>query len=266
MKEYLLEAKKEFFTRLDCEAKKIVKLLIKSELTGKKSATKHLLWVIHQLYKAEKTNFLNNEGFKSSYHNPITSDLEFLVARVLFHYSIQEKLSWTIFLRCQEKDMCSCLNKRKKIKSFKMAAPDIRVVKDGKTIAIIEIKARVGWMQLCFSKERKKYYEEKVRNGAEINIKKETDRLKIQIEKYQEHFQVPPKKIYLLLPSLSNAHRMKSGESYEDHENWVSKNSGLPRRNLIFLSKNLKLNLAGVWDDAQLDVTNKFESMPLFNK
>jgi len=76
--------------------------------------------------------------FESAYHNAISSDCEFLISRVLYYFAHFKKLDWKIYLRRQ----------------FKGTAPDIRTESGNKTIVIIEIKSKAGWIQSIFSKER----------------------------------------------------------------------------------------------------------------
>lgn len=63
-----------------------------------------ILKSIRDLYVVAKSASVLRMGdrhFESAYHPPLSSDLEFLVARVLYHYSRLLGLRWSIFLRRQ---------------------------------------------------------------------------------------------------------------------------------------------------------------------
>lgn len=84
-----------------------------------------VLKTIVDLDKAAKVeSSFTNENFETAYHSPITGELEFLVARILYHYSSLNGRGWKILLRRQ-------VNK---------TAPDIRVEVQGKTIAVIRVR------------------------------------------------------------------------------------------------------------------------------
>lgn len=121
------EIKKEYFDALDRNA-----LNMSNRLIDGNGTTRLLLQGLAELYQGsrmEREGF-KDQGFESAYHQSVTSDFEFLIARILYHYSRERRLGWKIFLRRQKK---KCV-------------PDIRIESHGKTVAIIEIKASVGWM------------------------------------------------------------------------------------------------------------------------
>ena len=196
----------------------------------KRPITNLLLKYINELYNSARLDAsFKNKNFESAYHNPISSDLEFLVARILYHYSIYKKLNWKIYLRRQ----------------VGKTAPDIRIDKNGKTIAIVEIKAKAGWIQSFFSVEK---FRKDMKRFKEGKTKKHPNELlkvvKKQFKKYYQEFNIKPDKIFVLLPTWALVHRKKSTLRVKDYYKEFAKNSGLPKDNLILLSNNLLLNLS----------------------
>ena len=119
-----IKHKKKYFDILNKRARNIAK-----RLSQNKKVSHLLLEDISQLYDAANTEkeFDDDDFFQSAYHQPITSELEFLMARIFFHYSKQNDLGWEIHLRKQKKD----------IETGKMVAPDIKIMKNGKIIVIL---------------------------------------------------------------------------------------------------------------------------------
>jgi len=230
----------KFYQTIDEKANEIAKKISKNE-----NVTSDILQFINEIYNevaSYKEHFRDDDKFESAYHEPITSYLEFFIARILYHLSIIKQLNWKIYLR------------RQVGKKPNRVAPDIRIEKNGKTIAIIEIKAKVGWLQGMFSEQRFKKYEEK--------SQKRIDEFRHTLEKYKNLFNIDYSQIFLLVPSLREAHKKIHNESFEDHINWTSKTTGLSKENIIVLSKNLELELEEKEvDQNELSPTNYFENM-----
>ena len=138
MKEvFMLSKKLDFLNEIDQNAKNLAE-----EFSKGQSITSDVMKIIISLYESAKVEKeFKNEHFDSAYHSPITGNFEFFIARILYHYSNVKNLDWKILLRKQEKK----------------AAPDIRIVKNNTNIAVIEIKAKAGWIQSVFSEERYNY-------------------------------------------------------------------------------------------------------------
>jgi hypothetical protein len=222
----LIKLKEAYFNYLDRKARHLA-----YTLKIKKHVTRLVLDYIKELYQsANLEKAYNKEGFESAYHNPVSSEMEFLISRMLYHYSRSKKLGWKIYLRRQ----------------VGKAAPDIRIEKNNKTLAIIEIKAKAGWIQCFLSKETFNKELNKYKNG----IGKATDpralnkRLKDQLRKYYDTFNITRNHVYVLLPTLKEVHRANSNQKINDYLSFFSKTSRLPRQNLILLSSNLSLNLS----------------------
>jgi len=176
-------------------------------------------------------------NFSAAYHTPITGDLEFLIARTLYHYSLENELGWEVHLRRQ-----------KKMNNI-MLVPDVRIEKAGKTIGVIEIKARVGWMQPFFSEvQRQKGIVRRERNPRAKDPQDLINAAKGQLEKYIKGFGLAESKketVFMLVPSLAAAHRKKNTSSkgmdeiYLEYKKTFSGHSGLDPQNLVVLTKDL---------------------------
>lgn len=235
----LIQLKGSYFDYLDRKARHLA-----FTLKIKRNVTKLILDYIKELYKsANIEKAYNNESFESAYHNPVSSDMEFLISRMLYHYSNLKNLGWKIYLRRQ----------------VGKTAPDIRITnKKDKTIAIIEMKANVGWMQSVFSRDTYIKEMKKHRSGKGLNPKESIKKAKQQIVKYHKTFEIPLSRIFIFLPALSGAHRSKSDNKIDDYKSFYSKNTGLPKNNVIVLSGELKLNLDKKAD--KLLKRNKYKS------
>lgn len=208
--------------------------------------TARIMATINELYlsaKIEQTRM--GEDFESAYHTAITGELEFFIARIHYHYSNVRNLRWRILLR------------RQKNKSV----PDIRIVRGEKTLAIIEIKAKGGWMQPFFSEERYKRDKERFDTGAAFNPDLLINKEKEKLENNQSRFNLGREDIYFLIPTLTLVHRKKYSATFEDYQNYFEVTSGLPKQNYILLSRSLRLNLSGNFDFDTLQPTNDFERM-----
>ncbi len=224
MAQKLTKLKKDYYSYLDRKARHIAYKLAKSQ-----SVTKLILDYIKELYTSAKLDNLKNDKFESAYHNPVSSELEFLIARILYHYSNFKKHDWKIYLRRQ----------------VGKTAPDIRVDSKNKTLAIIEVKAKAGWIQPFFSKERYVKDMKKLRSGeSDFNPRDLIKKVKNQLKKYYKTYKIKPKQVFVLLPSLKLVHRKKSTQKIKDYESQFIKNSGLPQESLILLSDNPLLDLS----------------------
>jgi len=198
-----------------------------------------ILRTLSELYVAAKVEKqFESDCFEVAYHSPVTGELEFLIARILFHFSDKRALGWKILLRRQEKK----------------TAPDIRVVKNGLTIAVIEIKAKAGWMQGFFSPTQ--YELDKAKYGA---TDPSIQRARLQLEKYADAFGILPKNVFLLLPTLALVHRKKSATTIDGYLAHFAQISGLPSENLVLLSSNLDLDLS--YRTGDLEPTGAFERL-----
>lgn len=214
----LIKLKREYFNCLDRKANHIA-----SKLTDGKLVTKLLLKHIVALYesaKLEKT-FEKPFTFETAHHQLITSDLEFLVSRIMVNYSKKNDLNWKISLRTQKKD----LNTKKSV------VPDIKIIKNGRVLCIIEIKAKGSWMQPFFKKSN---------NDKDSCILQAKD----QLMKYSNFESCGKENVYVLLPSLTSISKKKIAQDPSYYRKAFSENSGLNPNNLILLSNNVFLDLS----------------------
>ncbi len=240
MTQKLIKLKKDYYVYLDIKARRIA-----GKLSNGNKVTKLLLNDINELYSSAKADSsFKNEKFEAAYHNPISSELEFLIARLLYHYANSKKLDWKIYLRRQ----------------VGKTAPDIRIEKNNITLAIIEVKAKAGWIQSFFSSERYKKDMDKLKSGkSNSDPRQSIEKVKKQLEKYYQTYNIKPKQVFVLLPSFTQVHRKRSSLEIKDYDNEFFKNSGLPKKNLILLSDNLSLDLSSNHYRKDYNPTNRFE-------
>lgn len=226
-----------------------------------------VLTLIYRLYESTKVvEIFNEDDFSLAYNPPITSDFEFLIARIFHHYSKICNLNWVIFLRRQKgikgketQNIDELQDKAKKIKT-KLVAPDIRIEKNGAAIALIEIKARTSYAKSFFSKL---IYEKAIdpkNNQHDILNQKCRD----QINKYLKCFKCKPSDFYYIVPSLFGSHGKTSTETLKQHLDFFKKESGLPRNNFVLLSNNMNLDLSNLkqeLNENELQPTSLLEDM-----
>lgn len=210
-----------------------------------KPVTELILNTILNLYKEAQVEQKFKDGsFESAYHAPITSEFEFFIARIFYHLSKKKKLNYQISLRKQKHN----------------TAPDIRIDHNGRTILIIEIKAKASWIQPFLSLERYRYDRLRRASGkTDFNPDILIENLKKQLTKYRENFGLGKGDIYFMLPTLSGVHRKKSTAKLKDYYNYFSTTSGLPKSSLILLSKNQRLNLSK--GDNEFNPSDAFEKL-----
>lgn len=239
----MYNSKVSFYNKIDEVSINISKLLI-----DKKLVSKEILLNIIDIYKSAKIekNY-ENENFLTAYHSPITGDFEFFISRILYNYSLLLNLNWKIYLRKQKGK----------------TVPDIRIEKNDKTIAIIEIKAKAGWIQPVFSIDRFNKDLSNFENGiSNYNPQNSINDFRSQINKYAETYEIDKSKIYILLPTLKLVHRENYRKEIEDYENYFEKTSDLSKDNFILLSNNKDLDLSNPKNN-ELLASNKFENMIL---
>lgn len=235
-----------FQTRLTylSEIDKIARSISEEYILGQK-ITERVLETIIDLYQSAKVEQkFKDEYFETAYHSPITGELEFFIARILFHYSALVDKKWKIYLRRQESK----------------TAPDIRLLKDDKTFAIIEVKAKAGWIQPFLSSERYQHDKNRLANGKSIFDPDDLiSNSKNQLNKYFTTFGLTNNDIFLFLPTLALVHRKKYLTELPEYYTYFASTSGLPAENLILLSNNMRLDLS--YKTTDLDPTDNFEKL-----
>jgi hypothetical protein len=234
--------KYSFYKSLDEKASSIA-----NELQKKSKVTATILETIISLYESAKIELkFKNDYFESAYHSPITSELEFFISRILYHFSQLNNLKWKILLRRQKQK----------------TAPDIRIEKKGNTVAIIEIKAKAGWIQPFLSSDRFDSDMLRLKNNiAKFDPQELIDKSKSQLKKYETTFNLKTKNIYFLLPTLILVHRKRYKRILSDYYKYFEKTSGLLRTNLILLSNNMLLDLSTCNNETIMEPTDNFERM-----
>jgi len=237
----MLSYKKLYYDSIDKMAKKIADNFVAGDLV-----TEDILKFINELYDSAKVEqSFKTSFFETAYHSPISSELEFYIARIFYHLSELEGKEWTILLRRQQGK----------------TAPDIRIEKRGKTIAIVEIKAKAGWIQPFFSEQRYNVDKERFENGSSFDPDALIVKSRKQLTKYSETFDITNNDIFLFLPTLALVHRKKYNTSLEEYRSYFSKTSGFPEENLILLSKNKSLDLSLAIEGKKLSPTSDFEKL-----
>ena len=218
---------------------------VSEEFTAGQKITERVLKTIIDLYQSAKVEqSFKDEYFDTAYHSPITGELEFFIARILFHYSTLNGKKWKIYLRRQESK----------------TAPDIRILKDDKTFAIIEVKAKAGWIQPFLSPERYQHDKNRLANGKTLF---DPDNLinssRNQLNKYFTTFDLTRNDVFLFLPTLALVHRKKYKTDFPEYYTYFSSTSELPEENLILLSHNKRLDLS--YKTTDLEPTDNFEKL-----
>jgi hypothetical protein len=236
----MIHSRLKYYQDIDENAKEIA-----SDFVRQLPITEKVLNAIIAMYQSAKVeHFFRDDFFESAYHSPITGELEFFISRILYHQSKFLNKNWKILLRRQESK----------------TAPDIRLLKDNKTFAIIEVKAKAGWIQPFLSPER--FHNDKTRllNGKSgfdpDNLIRNS---REQLRKYFDTFGITNNDVFLFLPTLALVHRKKYTTDLNGYYVYFATTSGLPKDNLILLSQNKRLDLSYLTND--LSPTNDFEKL-----
>lgn len=236
----MIDSKLKYYQDIDRNAKSVAENF-KQNLPVTETVLSSII-AMYESAKVEQT--FKDDFFETAYHSPITSELEFYIARILYHLSKLENKNWKILLRRQESN----------------TAPDIRIVKDNKTVAIIEVKAKAGWIQPFFSPERYENDKKKLLNGTEkYNPDDIIANSKKQLTKYFETFGITNNEVFLFLPTLALVHKKKYTTDFDGYYKYFATTSGLPKENLILLSKNKSLDLS--YKTTDLSPTTDFENL-----
>ena len=236
----MTDSKLKYYQNIDQNAKNVAE-----NFKNNLPVTETVLSSIIAMYESAKVEqVFKDEFFETAYHSPITGELEFYIARILYHLSKLENKNWKILLRRQESK----------------TAPDIRIAKGNKTIAIIEVKAKAGWIQPFLSPERYENDKNRLLNGKSgFNPDHLITSSKNQLTKYFDTFGITNNDVFLFLPTLALVHRKKYTTDLDGYYNYFATTSGLPKENLILLSKNKRLDLSYQTND--LSPTNDFEKL-----
>lgn len=228
MRNELMQLREQHIEILDNFSKELAEEIKKGKLI-----TEKMIQAIVNLYDTANIEKKINEknGFSSAYHSPVTSDFEFIFARLIYHIGIIFNKGWKVDLRRQ-------INK---------TTPDIRISKNDKTLWILELKVSLGWIRsfICPTFYKKSIERKNSRNKWDPDIfNKEQAR---QLEKYSESYSISKNRIYYVVPSLASIHYRKDSKDLviDDYRNHFKKVSGLSAENLVIFNENLiqRLNI-----------------------
>ena len=237
----MLSYKKLYYDSIDKMAKKIADNFVAGSFISEE-----ILKFINELYLSAKVEqSFKSSLFETAYHTPISSELEFYIARIFYHLSELKRKDWKILLRRQQGK----------------TAPDIRIEGEDKTIAIIEVKAKAGWIQPFFSEQLYNVDKERFENGSSFDPDALIVKSRKQLTKYSETFDITNNDIFLFLPTLALVHRKKYNTSLEGYRSYFSKTSGFPEENLILLSEDKSLDLSLAIEGKELSPTRDFEKL-----
>lgn len=236
----MIYSRLKYYQEIDDNAKAIAK-----DFVRQLPITDKILNAIIAMYQSAKVEQeFKDDFFETAYHSPITGELEFFISRILYHLSKSLNQDWKILLRRQEKK----------------TAPDIRLVKDNKTFAIIEVKAKAGWIQPFLSPERYQNDKRRLQNGkSNFDPDSVIASSKNQLKKYFDTFGITNKDVFLFLPTLALVHRKKYTTDLKGYFEYFATTSGLPKDNLILLSENKRLDLS--YKTKDLSPTDNFEKL-----
>lgn len=236
----MINSRLKYYQDIDDNAKAIA-----NDFVRQLPITDKVLNAIIAMYQSAKVEQqFKDDFFETAYHSPITGELEFFISRILYHQSKALNKDWKILLRRQEKK----------------TAPDIRLVKDNKTFAIIEVKAKAGWIQPFLSPERFQNDKARLINGKSgFDPDNLIANSKNQLKKYYDTFGITNNDVFLFLPTLALVHRKKYTTDLDGYYKYFATTSGLPKDNLVLLSQNKRLDLSYMTND--LSPTDDFEKL-----
>ncbi len=232
-----------YYMCIDAKSQEIADLASKNQ-----DISEVTLKYINEIYQSVNSESeFHTDRFKSAYHLAITPLVEFFIARIFYHYSENNELNWNVNLRFQE-------NK---------TVPDIRIFfredNKEKTIAIIEIKTRVSWIQACFSEHRADADDKKRQEGrGKINSIEDFQK---QIKKYLETYEIKSDQFFVFIPSLKGAYKPTFNKNIDDYKKWFCTLAPLKEENLVLLSNNPRLELDKIKKIENIQATQNFESM-----
>jgi hypothetical protein len=236
----MLESRRNILDKLDKSAKTITRTLDGHKLS------ELILKIRAFLYNAAKVEnrYDESDRFEIAHNPAVTGEFQFLISRILYHYSAKHHLDWKVLVDRQQGK----------------TAPGVRIICGDITIAVIDIVEKVGWIQRFFSAER--YARDQARIAINNNFADHAKTIqpsRSRLEKYSANFGIKSDQIFFILPTLAPMHRKGSGNGVDHYISHFAAASGLPPQNLILLSDNLNLDLSHRPGD--LKPTLNFENM-----
>lgn len=220
------QPKEDYYKELDKVAQDVAENFVKGNAISKKILRDTFVYLSNS---SSITNLdFYDKFFESSFQEFISVDIEFYIARILYHVAKLKEKKWKILLKKPEGGVL----------------PDIRIISLDKTIAVIDIDV-IEWARSFllggFDKELPPNSPEKLLR--EIREKR---------AKYIHIFDIKEEQIFVIIPALSLFR--KEGVSFEESFSSLQTESGM--KNIIILSKCMEREFIPI---EQEQVTTYFE-------
>lgn len=220
------EPKEDYYKELDKVAQDVAENFVKGNAISKKILRDTFVYLSNS---SSITNLdFYDKFFESSFKEFISVDIEFYIARILYHVAKLKEKKWKILLK----------------KPKGGVLPDIRIISLDKTIAVIDIDV-IEWARSFllegFDKELPPNSPEKLLR--EIREKR---------AKYIHIFDIKEEQIFVIIPALSLFR--KEGVSFEESFSSLQSESGM--KNIVILSKCMEREFIPI---EQEQVTTYFE-------
>ena len=225
-KYFIGESKIDYYKELDEVAQDVAESFVKGNAISKKILRDTFIYLSNS---SSITNIdFCDKFFESSFQEFISIDVEFYIARILYHVVKLKEKKWKILLK----------------RPIEGVLPDIRIVSSDKTIAVIDINI-IEWVRSNllggFDKELPpNSYEKLLREIREKQAK------------YIDVFDVKKEEVFVIMPALSVFR--KEGTSFEESFSLLQSESGI--ENIVILSKYMEKEFIPV---EQEQVTTYFE-------
>ena len=209
-KYFIGESKVDYYKELDKAAQGVAESFIKGNVISKKILRDTYV------YLSNSTSIANldfyDKFFKSSFQEFISIDIEFYIARILYHIAKLKEKKWEILLK----------------KPVEGVLPDIRIISSDKTIAVIDINI-IEWVRSFFLGECDKKL-------PPISSEKLLREIREKQVKYIHAFDVKEEEVFVIMPALSLFR--KEGVSFEESFSSLQSESGM--KNIVILSKYME--------------------------
>ena len=175
-KYFIGESKVDYYKELDKAAQGVAESFIKGNVISKKILRDTYV------YLSNSTSIANldfyDKFFKSSFQEFISIDIEFYIARILYHIAKLKEKKWEILLK----------------KPVEGVLPDIRIISSDKTIAVIDINI-IEWVRSFFLGE----FDKKL---PPISSEKLLREIREKQVKYIHAFDVKEEEVFVIMPAL----------------------------------------------------------------
>ena len=225
-KHFTGEPKEDYYKELDKVAQDVAENFVKGNAISKKILRDTFVYLSNS---SSITNLdFYDKFFESSFQEFISVDIEFYIARILYHVAKLKEKKWKILLKKPEGGVL----------------PDIRIISLDKTIAVIDIDV-IEWARSFllggFDKELPP-------NSPEKLLRK----IREKRAKYIHIFDIKEEQIFVIIPALSLFR--KEGVSFEESFSSLQSESGM--KNIVILSKCMEREFIPI---EQEQVTTYFE-------